>query len=167
MVSNTGVTEHWDGLPREGVESPSLEIFKTQLDVVLDNLLKVTLLEQGLDWMTSRRPCPPQPCCEGGLCDWGGAGKPGLLLSALCWLEVVFGQQLGTNSAHFSSRKSQCFRVAFPWLLWGSGSGVRYPHPTAGFWPHCSAGAAAAVEVDAHPFGPWCALLCCTWVWGT
>jgi len=33
------VTEHWNRLPREAVESPSLEIFKTRLDEVLYNLL--------------------------------------------------------------------------------------------------------------------------------
>ncbi|GAB0203173.1 hypothetical protein GRJ2_002782900 [Grus japonensis] len=33
------MTEHWDRLPREVVESPSLEIFKTHLDVILCNLL--------------------------------------------------------------------------------------------------------------------------------
>ncbi|GAB0175495.1 hypothetical protein GRJ2_000014700 [Grus japonensis] len=33
------VTEHWDRLPREVVESPSLEIFKTCLDTILCNLL--------------------------------------------------------------------------------------------------------------------------------
>jgi len=33
------VTEHWYKLPREAVESPALEIFKTRLDKVLYNLL--------------------------------------------------------------------------------------------------------------------------------
>ena len=33
------VTEHWNRLPREVVESPSLEIFKTHLDKVLCTLV--------------------------------------------------------------------------------------------------------------------------------
>ncbi|KFV87897.1 hypothetical protein N308_15848, partial [Struthio camelus australis] len=32
------VTEHWDRLPREVVETPSPEIFKTRLDVILGNV---------------------------------------------------------------------------------------------------------------------------------
>ncbi|GAB0206012.1 mitochondrial enolase superfamily member 1 [Grus japonensis] len=38
------VTEHWDRLPKEVVESPSLEILKTRLDAILCNLLWVILL---------------------------------------------------------------------------------------------------------------------------
>jgi len=33
------VTEHWNRMPREAVDSPSLEIFKTCLDKVLCSLL--------------------------------------------------------------------------------------------------------------------------------
>ncbi|KFV87798.1 hypothetical protein N308_02318, partial [Struthio camelus australis] len=33
------VTEHWSRLPREVVESPSLETFKTRLDAILGNML--------------------------------------------------------------------------------------------------------------------------------
>jgi len=40
------VTEPWPRLPREALESPSLEIFKTRLDKDLCSLLWVTLLRQ-------------------------------------------------------------------------------------------------------------------------
>ena len=42
------VTEPWPRLPREVVESPSLEIFQTHLNAVLCSLLWVTLLGQGV-----------------------------------------------------------------------------------------------------------------------
>lgn len=40
------VLKHQQRLPRETVKSPSLEILKTQLDLVLGNLLQLTLHEQ-------------------------------------------------------------------------------------------------------------------------
>jgi len=37
------MTEYWNKLSRETVESPSLEIFKTHMDMILCNLLSVLL----------------------------------------------------------------------------------------------------------------------------
>jgi len=54
--------EHWNRLPREAVDSPSLAIFKICLDRVLCNLLWVTLFWQG-GWIP-RDPCQPLPFCE-------------------------------------------------------------------------------------------------------
>ncbi|KFZ58377.1 hypothetical protein N338_12834, partial [Podiceps cristatus] len=33
------VVKHWNGLPREAVEAPSLETFKPRLDGALSNLI--------------------------------------------------------------------------------------------------------------------------------
>jgi len=52
------VTEPWPRLPREAVESPSLEIFKTHLDTVLCSLLWVTLLGQGVGLGDPQRSLP-------------------------------------------------------------------------------------------------------------
>lgn len=50
--------EHWLRLPTEVVESLLLEIFQTQLDMVLKNVLSdQPVLRRGLDLMTSR--CSP------------------------------------------------------------------------------------------------------------
>lgn len=59
------VTEHWKRLPRDVVDFPPLEIFKSCLDVALGNLLWV--LEQGgFDQMTSRSPFKPQSFFDPG-----------------------------------------------------------------------------------------------------
>jgi len=54
------VTEPWNRLPREAVESPSLKIFKPHLDAVLCSLLWVTLLwgVVGLDDPQRSLPTP-------------------------------------------------------------------------------------------------------------
>ena len=52
------VTEPWHRLPREAVESPSLEIFKPHLDKVLCSLLWVTLLRQGVGLGDPQRSLP-------------------------------------------------------------------------------------------------------------
>ena len=44
---NMRMRETWHRLPREVVKSSSLEIFKSHVDMVLDNLLWVALLREG------------------------------------------------------------------------------------------------------------------------
>jgi len=58
------VTEPWPRLPREVVESPSLEIFKTRLDKVLCSLLWVTLLRQGVGLGGPQRRVLPTPTMQ-------------------------------------------------------------------------------------------------------
>lgn len=41
------VVKHWKKLPRQAMESPSLEIFKSQVDVVLGSGLQLPVLKQG------------------------------------------------------------------------------------------------------------------------
>lgn len=54
-------TENWHRVPREAVESASLEIFKTPLG----NWLWVAVLEQEtLHQMAFRGPFPPQTFCD-------------------------------------------------------------------------------------------------------
>jgi len=52
------VTEPWNRLPREVVESHSLEMFKPCLDKVLCSLLWVTLLWQGVGQGGPQRSLP-------------------------------------------------------------------------------------------------------------
>jgi len=52
------VPEPWPRLPREAVESPSLEIFQPRLDAVLCSLLWVTLFVQGVGLGDPQRTLP-------------------------------------------------------------------------------------------------------------
>ena len=61
------VTEPWPRLPREAVESPSLEIFQPRLDKVLCRLLWVTLLGQGVGLGDPQRSLPTPTML--GFCD--------------------------------------------------------------------------------------------------
>ena len=61
------VTEPWPRLPREAVESPSLEIFQPRLDLVLCSLLWVTLLGQGVGLGDPQRALPTPAML--GFCD--------------------------------------------------------------------------------------------------
>lgn len=54
------MVEHWNNLPRLAVESPSLELFKTQLDEVLHNLLYLALLWTGC-WTRQSPEVPTIP----------------------------------------------------------------------------------------------------------
>ena len=58
------VTEPWPRLPREAVESPSLEIFQPRLAAVLCSPLWVTLLGQGVGLGDPQRSLPPLPFCD-------------------------------------------------------------------------------------------------------
>ena len=53
------VTEHWNRLPREVVEVPSLKIFKIHLDAFLCNLLQGTNFSRGWTWWSPVVPSNP------------------------------------------------------------------------------------------------------------
>jgi len=72
------VTEPWPGLPREAVESPSLEILQPCLDAVLCSLLWVTLLGQGVGLGDHRGPFQPRTFCDSVILCHGWQGSRAL-----------------------------------------------------------------------------------------
>lgn len=52
------VSEHWNRLPGEALETLSMEIFKSHLDVVLDNLLLLFGLSRGVEPDVLQRSIP-------------------------------------------------------------------------------------------------------------
>lgn len=48
ILFTVGVTEHWNRLPKEAVESTSMEIFKTELAGCLCNLLLDSCFSRGV-----------------------------------------------------------------------------------------------------------------------
>ena len=94
------VTEPWNRLPREAVESPSLEIFKTCLEKVLCSLLWVTLLRQGYGLGDPQRSFP----------------TPDILWFCVVWRE--WGLCFKTRSLSFQdSRRCWNIQSLFVWII--------------------------------------------------
>ena len=52
------VVKHWSRLPRDIVESPFVNILKTQQDTVLDSVLRLTFLSSGVGLEDLKRSIP-------------------------------------------------------------------------------------------------------------
>lgn len=62
------VPEHWNRLPREGLESPSPKVSRSHLDTILSKRLWGALL--GLDQVISSGPFQPEPFWDAVTLSW-------------------------------------------------------------------------------------------------
>lgn len=89
--------KHWHKLPKEVVESPPLQILKTQLNIILSNPLHLRLLEWGLGLEISRGVFQSQQLFDSVTCfvetDWSAQHCILFSTNEICLM--VLGKVLG------------------------------------------------------------------------
>ena len=76
------VVRHWNRLPKEAVDAPSLQASKARLDVALGSLVcwLATCTQQGVGTRLSLSPLQPRPCYD-STWPWSWVGSSGWF----CW----------------------------------------------------------------------------------
>ena len=105
------VVKHWNRLPREAVDVPSLEAFKVRLDGALSNLVwwKMSLLMAG-----GLEPFQPKPFYDSILQSWQSQQKEGVSLA-------------GSNPMDPTALANARFKTHSPALT----TAARYQEPSA------------------------------------
>ncbi|KAK4832286.1 hypothetical protein QYF61_021685 [Mycteria americana] len=155
---------HQNNLPRDVVESSSLEVFKTQLYRVLDNLTKLhkracVEREPAKESQPKRAPLLPEPNCLGASAaaevphHTKGQGSPFLLLWVLPAVKEKraksCGEEVPSERSWTLSALSLCHLVQGKSVVWKRGApGAQLP-PAAERWGRMyTVGKAAAASVQ-------------------